>query len=113
MNEDDNNVTFQESFVINQSSVSEDQIISFKEEKSFILNSLQRLKISTVCEIRRKIIDSFITEYISNIPYSSTANIFNENLRSTEMHFENAKNSYIKVIKEQEYLNKIIATLNF
>ena len=48
MNEDDQNVTFQESFVIGQN-IPEDQIISFRDEKSFILNSLQRLKLSTVC----------------------------------------------------------------
>ena len=112
MNEDDQNVTFQESFVIGQN-IPEDQIISFRDEKSFILNSLQRLKLSTVCEIRKKIIDGFITDYLSNIPYVSTAHIFNENLQSSETHFQNARNSYQRVIKEQEYLNQIIATLNF
>ena len=89
------------------------QIISFGADKSFILNSLQRMKTSTVCELRKKHIDHFISEYLSNFSgfvENQGFDTFAEDYRICPVY---AKQSYEKVLREQEYLNKVMTGLNF
>jgi len=88
------------------------QVINFSGDKSFILNSLQKIKNSTLCEIKRKVIEKFIHEYTVNF----TGYVENDSLQIHTDGFQlspsYAKQSYEKVLREQEYLNKIITTLN-
>lgn len=109
--EDDPKQIVQEAVVQQNMSVVS-QIISFGADKSFILNSLQRMRTSTVCEIRKKLIDNFITEYLthfSGFVENQGFDTFSENYRISPVY---AKQSYDKVIKEQEYLSKIMSSLN-
>ncbi|QQV04057.1 MULTISPECIES: hypothetical protein [Chryseobacterium] len=88
------------------------QVINFTGDKSFILNSLQRIKNSTLCDIKRKLIDTFITEYTVNFTGYTENDSYNVNLDSKKVSSSYAKKSYEKVVREQEYLHKIITTLN-
>lgn len=84
--------------------------ISFHGDKSFILNSLQKIKTNTLCKIRRKALSKLIREYTSHLNY-----IENENLNSKPENYElspvYARQSYNKVVKENEYLQKIMVFL--
>ncbi|KQT18280.1 hypothetical protein ASG31_06015 [Chryseobacterium sp. Leaf404] len=109
--EDDPKPTVQETAVLNSKSVTA-QIISFGADKSYVLNSLQRMKSSTICEIRKNLIDHFITEYLasfSGFVENQGFDTFSENYRISPVY---ARQSYEKVINEQEYLNRIMSTLN-
>ena len=89
------------------------QIISFGADKSFILNSLQRMKTSTECEIKKKRIDDFISEYLINFSEfveNQGFDTFSEDYRICPIY---AKQSYEKVLREQEYLSKIMTGLSF
>ncbi|WP_262147030.1 hypothetical protein [Chryseobacterium foetidum] len=111
MFEDDPKPIVQEATVLNSKSVVS-QIISFGADKSYVLKSLQRMKSSTACEIRKKLIDNFITEYLSNFAgfvENQGFDTFSENYRISPVY---AKQSYEKVIKEQEYLSRIMMGLN-
>ncbi|MBD8081360.1 hypothetical protein [Chryseobacterium caseinilyticum] len=111
MFEDNPKPVVQEATVLSSKSVVS-QIISFGADKSFVLNSLQRMKSSTVCEIRKKLIDNFISEYLANFSgfvENQGFDTFSENYRISPVY---AKQSYEKVLKEQEYLNRIMLGLN-
>ncbi|MDF2552627.1 MAG: hypothetical protein K0R77_1902 [Chryseobacterium sp.] len=88
-------------------------IIAFNGDKSFILSSLQRIKNSTLCKIKRKTIDKFIKEY-ATIHFDGYVENDSYILHSEEYQMTPAyaKQSYEKVLKEQEYLNRLITTLN-
>lgn len=88
------------------------QVVNFHGDKSFILSSLQRIKNNTLCDIKRKLIDTFITEY--NVNLMSYAENDSYNVSSEDYHVSpaHAKKSFEKVLREQEYLNRIITTLN-
>ncbi len=84
--------------------------INFYGDKSFILNSLQKIKTNTLCKIRRKAINKLIREYTRHLNY-----IENEDLDSKPENYElspvYARQSYNKVVKENEYLQKIMVFL--
>jgi hypothetical protein len=85
-------------------------IINFTGDKSCILSSLQKIKNSTLCEIKRKTIDKFIKEYSAHFDtYIENENYLHEGYRLCPVY---AKKSYEKVLKEQEYLNRLITILN-
>lgn len=82
-------------------------IISFHGDKSFILNSLQKIKNNTLCKIKRKAINKLIKEYTLHLSY-----IENEDINSKPENYElspvYAKQSYNKVVKENEYLERVL-----
>ncbi|MFY1046322.1 hypothetical protein [Chryseobacterium sp. GP-SGM7] len=88
------------------------QVINFSGDKSFILNSLQKIKNSTICEIKRKLIDTFITEYTVNFNGYVENDSYQFHSDGYQLSPSYAKQSYEKVLREQEYLNRIITTLN-
>lgn len=109
--ENDPKPIVREATVLNSKSVVS-QIISLGTDKSFILNSLQRMKTSTACEIRKKLIDNFIKEYLANFSAfveNQGFDTFSENYRISPVY---ARQSYEKVLQEQEYLNRIMMGLN-
>jgi len=86
-------------------------IINFSGDRSFILSSLQKIKNNTLCEIKRNIIDKFINEYTHLEGYVENDSHFlhSDGYQHTSSY---ARSSYEKVLKEQEYLNRLITTLN-
>jgi hypothetical protein len=87
-------------------------IINFHGDKSFILNSLQKIKNNTICKIKRKVIDTFIKDYTRHL----NQYIENEDINAKPDNYElspaYAKQSYQKVLKEDEYLQKLFSILN-
>ncbi len=84
---------------------------------AFLIKSLEKIKHNAKCDILKNVIDTYINEYILNIrEYHSEKTISPEN-RDTEISIENssftlyAKTAYYKVLKEEEYLNKLLNTL--
>ncbi|MCU7616575.1 hypothetical protein NZ698_05150 [Chryseobacterium sp. PBS4-4] len=88
-------------------------VINFNGDKSFILSSLQRIKNSTLCKIKRKAINKFIKEYATihfeGYVENDSHTLHSEGYQLTPAY---AKQSYEKVLKEQEYLNRLITTLD-
>jgi len=87
-------------------------IISFTGDKSFILTSLQKIKNSTLCDIKRNTIDKFIKEYDLNFGGFVENDIYSHQHDNYEMSPSYAKKSFEKVMKEQEYLNRLVNILN-
>lgn len=88
------------------------QVIQFTGDKSFILNSLQKIKNNTICEIKKKLIDKFIHEYTVNFTGYVENDHYQFQSEGYQLSLSYAKQSYEKVLREQEYLNRIITTLN-
>ncbi|WP_223607929.1 hypothetical protein [Chryseobacterium sp. OSA05B] len=84
---------------------------------AFLIKSVEKIKNNAKCDILKNVIDNYINEYILNIREyhgertESTAPV------DTEIKIENssftlyAKTAYYKVLKEEEYLNKLLSTL--
>lgn len=87
-------------------------IINFTGDQSFILTSLQKIKNSTLCDIKRSTIDSFIKEYALNFNGFVENEIYFQQSENTQMSSDYAKKSFEKVMKEQEYLNRLVNILN-
>lgn len=87
-------------------------IINFTGDKSFILTSLQKIKNSTLCEIKRNTIDIFIKEYALNFDGFVENDMHSHQHESYQMSPSYAKKSFEKVMKEQEYLNRLVNILN-
>ncbi|SDR15174.1 hypothetical protein SAMN05421664_3814 [Chryseobacterium soldanellicola] len=87
-------------------------IINFHGDKSFILNSLQKIKNNTICKIKRKVINKLIKDYTRHL----NQYIENEDINAKPDNYElspaYAKQSYHKVLKEDEYLQKLFSILN-
>lgn len=87
-------------------------IINFHGDKSLILDSLQKIKNCTLCEIKKKIIDKYIIEYTLHL----NQYIENENLNAVPEAYKlspaYARQSYNKVLKENEYLQRLLAIIN-
>ncbi|WP_223559510.1 hypothetical protein [Chryseobacterium lathyri] len=84
---------------------------------AFLIKSLEKIKNNAKCDILKNVIDTYIKEYILNISeYHGKTTLPPENL-NTEINIENshftlyAKTAYYKVLKEEEYLNKLLSTL--
>jgi hypothetical protein len=85
--------------------------INFGADKSYVLNSLRRMKSSTLCEIRKKLIDNFIIEYLSSFSGVIENQGFESLSESYNISSVYAKQSYEKVLKEQEYLSRVMMGL--
>lgn len=84
---------------------------------AFLIKSLEKIKNNAKCNILKNAIDTCIEEYFLNIrEYHSERTVSPENM-DTEINVENAfftlyaKTAYYKVLKEEEYLNKMLNTL--
>ena len=87
-------------------------IINFTGDKSFILTSLQKIHKSTLCEIKKKTIDLFIKEYALNFDGFVENDIYSHQAENTQLSPAYAKKSFEKVMREQEYLNRLVNILN-
>ncbi|MDH6253492.1 hypothetical protein M2347_003219 [Chryseobacterium sp. H1D6B] len=85
-------------------------IISFNDNKSFILNSLQKIKSCTLCEKRRKAIENYIKEYTLHL--HQHVEYEDQNPDSYQLSPAYARQSYDKVLKEDEYLKRLISAFN-
>ncbi len=85
-------------------------IVNFHGDKSFILNSLQKIKNNTMCKMKKKTINKLIKDYTRHLNY-----IENEDIHSKPDNYElspvYARQSYDKVLKEDEYLQKVLVFL--
>ncbi|REC78482.1 hypothetical protein DRF60_08470 [Chryseobacterium elymi] len=84
---------------------------------AFLIKSLEKIKNNAKCDILKNVIDTYIKEYILNIrEYHGKRTISPENMNA-EINIENsyftlyAKTAYYKVLKEEEYLSKLLSTL--
>jgi hypothetical protein len=82
---------------------------------AFLIKSLEKIKNNAKCEILKNVIDTYIQEYILHIrDYHHNGN--SQNTRA-EIKIDNssftlyAKTAYYKVLKEEEYLNKLLNKL--
>ncbi|SDI68094.1 hypothetical protein SAMN05421846_111161 [Chryseobacterium taeanense] len=85
-------------------------IIHFHGDKSFILNSLHKIKNNTLCKIKRKTINKLIKDYTRHLNYieNEDINLRPENYELSPIY---ARQSYNKVLKEDEYLQKLLVFL--
>lgn len=84
---------------------------------AFLIKSLEKIKNNAKCDILKNVIDTYIKEYILNIREYHGERTLSIPNRNTEIQIENssftlyAKTAYYKVLKEEEYLNKLLNTL--
>jgi hypothetical protein len=84
---------------------------------AFLIKSLEKIKNNAKCEILKKVIDTYIEEYILHIREYHSETTMNTGSMDAEIKIENpsftlyAKTAYYKVLKEEEYLNKLLNTL--
>lgn len=87
-------------------------VINFHGDKSFILNSLHKIKNNTICKIKRKLINKYIKDYTLHL----NQYIENEDINSKPENYELSpayvRQSYNKVVKENEYLQRLLTLIN-
>lgn len=85
---------------------------------AFLIKSLEKVKNNAKCEILKKVIDTYIQEYIIHISKYHVENSENVVYTNSEVKMDDpsftvyAKTAYYKVLKEEEYLNKLLNTLD-
>ncbi|GAB0157960.1 hypothetical protein CHRYSEOSP005_32560 [Chryseobacterium sp. Alg-005] len=85
---------------------------------AFLIKSLEKVKNNAKCEILKKVIDTYIQEYIVHISQYHNENSENIVYTDSEIKMDDpsftvyAKTAYYKVLKEEEYLNKLLSTLD-
>ncbi|ROH99747.1 hypothetical protein [Chryseobacterium daecheongense] len=85
---------------------------------AFLIKSLEKVKNNAKCEILKKVIDTYIQEYIVHISKYHIENSENIVYTDSEVKMDDpsftiyAKTAYYKVLKEEEYLNKLLNTLD-
>lgn len=81
---------------------------------AFLVRSLEKIKQNTGSEVLKKLIDTYIGEYILHIKDFHHGNIINEtaevSVKDPSFIFY-AKTAYNKVVKEEECLNKLLDIL--
>jgi hypothetical protein len=84
---------------------------------AFLIKSLEKIKNNAKCDILKNVIDTYIKEYILNIREYHGKRAVSSVDMDREIQIENssftlyAKTAYYKVLKEEEYLNKLLHTL--
>ena len=84
---------------------------------AFLVKSLEKIKNNAKCEILKKVIDSYIEEYLLHIREFHTKNTADASDIGAEIRIESpsftlyAKTAYYKVLKEEEYINRILSIL--
>ncbi|UOU97544.1 hypothetical protein MUU74_13700 [Chryseobacterium daecheongense] len=85
---------------------------------AFLIKSLEKVKNNAKCEILKKVVDTYIQEYIVHISKYHIENSENIIYTDSEVKMDDpsftvyAKTAYYKVLKEEEYLNKLLNTLD-
>ncbi|EJL69607.1 hypothetical protein [Chryseobacterium populi] len=87
-------------------------IINFHGDKSLILNSLQKIKNNSPCKIKRRRISKWIKEYTQHLNQYIENDDFHLKPENYKLSPAYAKQSYQKVLKEDEYLQKLISILD-
>lgn len=84
---------------------------------AFLIKSLERIKNNAKCEVLRKVIDNYIEEYLLHIREFHTKNTADIADTDAEIRIESpsftlyAKTAYYKVLKEEEYINRLLDVL--
>ncbi|MBL1221099.1 hypothetical protein JET18_09630 [Chryseobacterium sp. L7] len=84
---------------------------------AFLIKSLEKIKNNAKCDILKNVIDTYINEYILHIREYHTGSTTPVTEMDAEIEVENssftlyAKTAYYKVLKEEEYLSKLLTTL--
>ncbi|MDQ1856507.1 hypothetical protein [Chryseobacterium sp. WLY505] len=84
---------------------------------AFLIKSLEKIKNNATCEVLKGVIDTYLEEYILNIREFHTKNTTETTDRDAEIRFESpsftlyAKTAYYKVLKEEEYINRLLEIL--
>ncbi|MCP1297862.1 hypothetical protein NK356_01580 [Chryseobacterium sp. S0630] len=84
---------------------------------AFLIKSLEKIKNNATCEVLKGVIDTYLEEYILNIREFHSSNTTNVTDLGTEIRFESpaftlyAKTAYYKVLKEEEYINRLLEIL--
>ncbi|WP_299181696.1 hypothetical protein [uncultured Chryseobacterium sp.] len=85
---------------------------------AFLIKSLEKVKNNAKCETLKSAIDTYIQEYLLHLSEFHSGNSGNIVYTESEVGMNDpsftlyAKTAYYKVLKEEEYLNKILNTLN-
>lgn len=87
-------------------------VINFHGDKSFILNSLHKIKNNTICKIKRKLINKYIKDYTSHLNQYIENEDINSNPENYELSPAYVRQSYNKVVKENEYLQRLLTIIN-
>lgn len=84
---------------------------------ALLVKSLEKIKSNARCEIMKNVIDTYIQEYFLHIcEYHNETSVI-EHEQDSQIAIENssftlyAKTAYYKVLKEEEYLHKMLSTL--
>ncbi|UTX49451.1 hypothetical protein [Chryseobacterium sp. MA9] len=84
---------------------------------AFLIKSLEKIKNNATCEVLKGVIDTYMEEYILNIREFHTKNTNETADMDSEIRFESpaftlyAKTAYYKVLKEEEYINRLLEIL--
>ena len=84
---------------------------------AFLIKSLEKIKKNAKCEILKKVIDTYLEEYILHIREFHTNYTKESADMDTEIRIESpsftlyAKTAYYKVLKEEEYINRLLDIL--
>ena len=84
---------------------------------AFLLKSLEKIKNNAKCEILKKVINNYIEEYLLHLREFHTKNTADASGIEAEIRIESpsftlyAKTAYYKVLKEEEYINRILSIL--
>ncbi|WP_345988950.1 hypothetical protein AAEU33_16650 [Chryseobacterium sp. Chry.R1] len=87
-------------------------IINFHGDKSLILNSLQKIRNCTLCEMKKRIIDKYISDYSVHLSQDIETEEFHTITEVYKLSPSYARQSYQKVLKENEYLQRLLSSLN-
>lgn len=116
------NETLQHSGLNNKNNAMENEslfpgIINSYGVTAFLIKSLEKIRSNTKCEVLKKVIDSYMEEYILHIREFHTKNVRDSCEMSDEIRMETpsftlyAKTAYYKVLKEEESISKLLSML--
>lgn len=116
------NDTLQYSELSNKNNVLENEslfpvIINSYGVTAFLIKSLEKIKKNAKCEVLKKLIDTHIEEYFLHIREFHHQSTLNTSAMDSEIRIEApsftlyAKTAYYKVLKEEEYINRILNML--
>ncbi|MCQ9639625.1 hypothetical protein MP478_09490 [Chryseobacterium sp. WG14] len=81
---------------------------------AFLIKSLEKIKKNAKCEILKKVIDNYVQEYLLHIREFHNQSTLDTSALDSEIRIETpsftlyAKTAYYKVVKEEEYINRIL-----
>lgn len=84
---------------------------------AFLIKSLEKIKSNAQCEVFKKVIDSYIEEYILHIREFHTKTVMDSSEMNAEIRIDTpsftlyAKTAYYKVLKEEECISKLLHLL--